>query len=139
MKLSHEQKISLSNELQFISENINKNLDNTDLVAFYFSAVYGAFDRIMREKYDDDILFAEEVMRLGYGNISTGTEGLDSFLNHEKQKEIYSKIAHNLNSIAECIRKEEDIYPYLRAISVLTFALTGAGIYLLERGLLKLP
>jgi len=139
MKLSREQKNSLSDELQFISENINKNLDNKDLVAFYFSAVYGAFDRIMRENYDDDILFAEEVMRLGYGNMSAVTEGLDSLSINERRKEIYSKIVHNLNSIAEGIRKEEDIYSYLRNISVLTFALTGAGIYLLERGLLKLP
>jgi len=139
MKLSQEQKKRLSEELQFISKNINDNLDNTNLVAFYFSAAYGAFDRIMRVNYDDDILFAEEVLRIGYINIIEEAEGPNSPTIAKYGKEIISKVASNLNIIAEAIRKGDDIYSYLRNISVLSYALTGPGIYLLERGLLKLP
>jgi len=139
MKLSQEQKKRLSEELQFISKNINDNLDNKNLVAFYFSAAYGAFDRIMRENYDDDILFAEEVLRIGYINMIEEAEGPDSPTIAKYGKEIISKVASNLNIIAEAIRKGDDIYSYLRNISVLSYALTGPGTYLLERGLLKLP
>jgi len=139
MKLSQEQKKRLSEELQFISKNINDNLDNNNLVAFYFSAAYGAFDRIMRENYDDDILFAEEVLRIGYINMIEEAGGPDSPTIAKYGKEIISKVASNLNIIAEAIRKGDDIYSYLRNISVLSYALTGPGTYLLERGLLKLP
>ena len=139
MKLSKEQKERLSEELQFISKNINNNLDKEDLVVFYFSAAYGVFDRIMRENYDDDLLFAEEVMRMAYLNMTEGAEGLYSPPIDKYSKEVISKIASNLNSMAEAIRKGYDIYSYVRNISILSFALTGPGIYLLERGLLKLP
>lgn len=138
MNIDDKQKIFLVKELENLSKKI-ENSDNFFTANFYFSAVYGAFDKIIGTNYDKMILFAEETLQMAYLRTSSlvQDEGLQKLIGNENISETMKKIGSKTKELATQIHKDSNITNILADILELAYMLTGPGVYLKNMEMIK--
>ena len=126
-------------DLDFALSKMKETQDIGELL-FFFSAFYGAIHRALNYEYDQDLVFAHNILKtthetmIGrYKAFSSGNEKNVPMFDEQFKalirlsSEFVDKIANNKNADS-----------VLKKMAVLGFSTTGNGFYLYSKGLIKL-
>jgi hypothetical protein len=138
MKISDIEKRHLVEELEYLSKKIEESRD-FPVANFYFSAAYGAFDKILKSDYSRSILFTEEILQMAYLRTTSLLQdaNLQKVIGQERMMRIMMQIAKDIRDLAVNIMKGSDTIEKLSEIVELAYTLTGPGIYLRDMGKIK--
>jgi len=121
-------------ELDEVASLMKKTEDLSKQI-YYYSAAFGALDRAIKTEFDEDLFAASFITQTSYNTLVSQVNLIrGGDLNVPIQKEDVDAIADQISTLSQRIKKGSDVYPALRRIMVLTFAQTGPGRYLAERG-----
>jgi len=139
MKLSKTMKGLFVKEVRDVANQI-KGTENVEEKLFYFSAVFGAAQRIINIEFDDEMLFIHQITQLAYSQIQQRivlvksgqqpTIGLPD--------NIFDALREMVDELATFVEKGEKTYPILEKMMTLSYSTTGNGYYLFKKGDLKL-
>jgi hypothetical protein len=138
MKVKEDHKKVLLEEFEFVSKMMRET-PATDTKLFYFSGIYGALSRIFNLNFDSHLVFIHNVLNSAYSSIMAriaATKGGDSSIS--LPDDFFDKLSSYLDELAQKIKENKPAYDTLEKISLLTFATTGNGYYLIKRGVIKL-
>jgi hypothetical protein len=106
---------------------------------YYLSAAYGITGRTYKYSFSNEILIADLILQSAHNML---TERLQLLKSGDKnvipEPLIFEKICEGLKALADGFESGSSIYEPLGAIIVASFAVTGPGNYLREKGDLKL-
>ena len=111
---------------------------------YYLSAFYGEISRILNQSWDSELALLHQVIqsshRLINGRVTTFASGADRIIDlPDNLPEILDEIGGALaDAFAESQVRSEELYRIMQRIADLSYATTGNGYYLYERGILKL-
>jgi hypothetical protein len=138
MNISESFKKMLIEEIYFVVERMNKSQNDTEKL-FYFSAVYGIFQRIFNLEYDSDLVYAYVILRSTHEEF---TNRLRSIQQGEAIiplfKDVFTKLTDTTKELGEDIASNRDFHHTLKKFVLLTYSITGNGHYLMQKGWLKL-
>ncbi len=139
MDLSTENKEILLNEFELVLQKLKENVDLGKKL-YYFSALHGIVRHIMNINYDDSLVYLHHILQSTH---SAFTNRLNAMMNNaEKPIEITDQMINKLfslvNELYKHIEKEKDYNSILEKMIVLSYATTGNGFYLYDKGLLKI-
>lgn len=106
---------------------------------YYFSAAYGITNRTLRYTFTDDYLMADFVLNTCYNGLMDRFKRIrsgDTTVPLEPQH--FDRIQDGLRMLADAFASDESILRPLEAILTATFATSGPGNYLREKGELTL-
>jgi hypothetical protein len=139
MKLSKTMKGLFVKEVRDVANQI-KGTENVEEKLFYFSAVFGAAQRIINIEFDNEMLFIHQITQLAYSQIQQRivlvksgqqpTIGLPD--------NIFDALREMVDELATFVEKGEKTYPILEKMMTLSYSTTGNGYYLFKKGDLKL-
>jgi len=126
-------------EFKFISKAMIDEKKDTMSKIFYYSAAYGAADRLLKMEFDSDLNIINSILFLSYRQL---LDRAQAFAKGDRiipiDNEIINKIAEGLNEIASSLEMDYSPYDALKKIMKYTFASTGPGHYMVLRGKLVL-
>ena len=139
MKISKKLKDYLVKEFKYAAKNMQGAQTPTQKL-FYFSATFGAAQRVFNIEYDADLAALHFVLT------QTHRHFMDRITQIEKAKEDvvpmfeeqFVKLAEVAKELADNIAGGESMDPQLKKLCLLAYSTTGNGYYLLEKGMLKL-
>jgi len=136
MKLSKENRAYFIKEIAFSSKEIRAVQAPIDKL-YFFSAVFGAANRIINMEFDPELSFIHNVTNAAYTQIQASlfTQGQ---MPNSIDPDLFTKLANNLDEMAKNIADNEPTYKALENISNLAYSTTGNGHYLVLRGKLIL-
>ena len=138
MKLEKHFKEILVKELHDVAKKIKKETDLRRKVYFY-SAVRGIAERIMRLHFDSELLLTTIVVGASYNHVS---ERVNMFVAGDRiipvSPETLNKLADYIDAVADNIEKGKVTYKMLEKIATLSYTTTGPGYYTLETGKMKI-
>lgn len=135
MKISETIKNKLIKELEFIIKKMKSEEDNPKKL-YYFSAVFGAFQRIYNIDFDTDLVFAHMVTNATYNAINLRLSNPDKIV--QLPPEIFNKMIEITEELKVTIQQNKDLYEVLKKFSLLGFITSGNGYYLYQRKLVKI-
>ncbi|MCX6651945.1 MAG: hypothetical protein NT137_01110 [Methanomassiliicoccales archaeon] len=104
---------------------------------FYFSAAYGAADRVLRLKYDRELLMMARVLQHTYDQFAARANGLASGEGIISiTPDMLRRLADLTGSLASRIECNEEINPVFLEMVKLAYRTTGAGYYMSVTGAL---
>jgi hypothetical protein len=110
---------------------------------FYFSAFFGEASRILNWEWDSDLVLIHAVTRHTYNQIIGAIQTTHEILPSDWET-IYEKLTQNASDLSTYFEKEgnkdskEELYQTLCSLAEIAYVVSGNGIYLYEKGLLKL-
>ena len=107
---------------------------------YFFSAIFGALQRIYNIEYDDDLVFAFFVVNAVHQGfmqrITAFTQGGDSTVMISGAQ--FDRLTDLAEELGEMIQKKEDPTSTLKKMVIVMHSTTGNGYYLMKKGLLKI-
>jgi len=138
LKLEKHFKEMLVKELHDVTKKIKKETDLRRKVYFY-SAVRGITERIMRLHFDSELLLTTIVVGMSYNQVN---ERVNMFVTGDRiipiSHETLNKLADYVDELADDIEKGRATYKTLEKIATLSYTATGPGYYMLETGQMKI-
>lgn len=135
MKTSKFLRDYLSNELTIISEKMDE-ADNPFDKLYYFSAVYGAIQRVLSIEYDPSLALTHLVCITTHnafvGRLQAIKEGKETSI--KLNVEIFTTLSALTSELATTISNDTDVTDILERMSVITHSLSGAGYFLAQTG-----
>lgn len=139
MKISKKLKDYLVKEFKYVAKNMQGAQTPTQKL-FYFSASFGAAQRVFNIEYDADLAALHFVLT------QTHQHFMDRITRIEKAKEDvvpmfeaqFTRLTEVSKELANNIDGGESIDSQLKELCLLAYSTTGNGYYLFEKGLLKL-
>lgn len=131
MDISDEHRKLITNEIDYVRKKMAE-AKSAEKKAYYYSAIYGMLDRVMRLEYDRQLLFIHFVMNSTYSVIYGQIQGIKSgTIPIELELDFFGKLDKGLASLQSHLdeRKDVDIYGDLEYIVSLTWTITGGGFY----------
>ncbi|MBT4288435.1 MAG: hypothetical protein HOD92_13995 [Deltaproteobacteria bacterium] len=139
MKLKKQIKETILKEYDFVIPKMKENAEDPDTLIFYFSAAYTVLDRMYNNDFNDDLLFAHQVLinvynsfarvirsnKAGENTIPLTISSCETLINYLKE---FRKV----------IEKEENTYHILLKFTKLGYSLQGNGYYLQQKGMITL-
>ena len=132
----------IANEFRYIATKMEE-VDNINRKLFYFSAIFGETGRSLNLEWDVDIAFIHMVTSHVYQQI-----------NNQIQQPVvlqslpidWTSISHKITIVAsdlatyfeEAKNSKEELYQILCGFAEISYAVSGNGSYLLEKGTFKL-
>jgi transaldolase len=138
MKLSKGSRKYLMDELRVIIDGMGK-AKTAEEKLYFFSAVFGATQRIVNIEYDPELTFIYQVVSTSYNTINSNLQIAKSGQGVSTiPKDIFVKLQEAVEKLADAIDKSESTYPVLETISNLAYSTTGNGFYLHLKGIIKI-
>jgi hypothetical protein len=138
MKVKEEHKKVLLEEFEFVSRMMRET-PAMETKLFYFSAIHGGLSRIFNLNFDSHLVFMHNVLNSAYSTIMARIAAAKSGdLSISLPDDFFDKLSICLDELAQKIKENKPAYDTLERISLLTFATTGNGYYLMKRGAIKL-
>jgi hypothetical protein len=138
MTISENSKKALIEEIDFAAKKMEEEKD-ASIKLYYFSAIFGALNRILNSEFNEDILFSHFVFRAAYDSFQVR---LAQIKNNDATVPLYEAHFNGLISLsreyAKKMKKGIDATDVLKKMAVLIYSTTGNGFYLLQRGLYKI-
>lgn len=128
----------LAEELHFVHGKM-KATDNPAEKLFYLTAVYGAIHRIMNIEYDDDLVFAHQVVQLAYNQVNSRLQAArqgDSTVSLSPS--LFEAIESAVEELRLCLGQGKSPSEPLKKLAVLGYSTTGNGYYLQVKGDLRI-
>lgn len=139
MKISKTMTDRFVKELYDVAKQI-KETENIEEKLYYFSAVFGAAQRIINFEFDGEMLFIHQVTQLAYNQIQqrivlakSGQQPTIGLPNN-----LFDVLQEIIENLALRIENGDSTYPLLEKMMVLSYSTSGNGFYLFQRGDLKI-
>ncbi|MDD5418363.1 MAG: hypothetical protein PHV57_00770 [Methanomicrobiaceae archaeon] len=128
----------LVGELRRVEAMMRKE-ESIEKKIYYFSAAYGITGRTLRYAFTDDYLMADFVLNTCYTGLLDRFKRLRSGDATVPLEPVhFERIQGGLRALADAFDSGESILEPLEAILTATFATSGPGNYLREKGDLKI-
>ena len=120
-------------------ENLIRKEPIVDKKVYYFSAAYGITSRTFRYSFSKDVLFADFVLQGTYNLLLDRLGRLKSGdLMVPLEEAHFEMICDGLRRLADKFEAGESILEPLEDILLAVYTTTGAGLYMREKGDIKL-
>lgn len=137
MKLSPNMRQLLVSEVRSIVDNMSSSQSTLEKL-YFFSAVFGVFNRVMNIEFDPELNFIYQVTGSSYSLMSTSMGAIKSGqLVNTFGENLFSKLEDSLKQLANNIEKDEPTYITLQEIVNLSYSTSGNGHYLALKGKLS--
>jgi hypothetical protein len=137
--LSPQMKKILLDEFRYSVEKIEKTPDPIQKL-FFFSATFGAIQRVFNIEYDTDLVFAHFVLSETYGAFMSRFRALKD--NQDTAVPVLVEQIERLTTLVKELAKkvegDKEITDTLKKFVVLAYTTTGNGYYLYDKGVLKI-
>lgn len=136
MQLSKDLKKTLTNELRYCAEKMNKERDARKK-AFFFSNASDSLSAVLDLEYDPQLVLMDLVLEVSSGTISNRVETVSN----EREAPVglidgmFDRLYVLLNKLADDIEEDSDIYKTLQGIAEIAFSSTDRGYYISTKGL----
>jgi len=139
MKISKTMTGRFVQELRYVTKQMQET-ENLEEKLYYFSAVFGAAQRIINFEFDPEMLFIHQVTQLAHNQIQQKLVLLKSGQQTSLglPDNLFVVLRDMVDEIASRIENGETTYPILEKIMTLSYSTTGNGHYLFQKGELKL-
>jgi len=138
MGISDDIRKNIAEEIK-IAVNMMKESPDALGKLFYFSAIYGALQRVYNIEYDEDLLFAHFVVNLTHQGflqrVNVIKQGDSTVTLSDGQ---FQKLTDLSQELGEKIQNNEDIVDILKKMVLLLYSTQGNGYYLMKKGVLKI-
>lgn len=122
-------------EFEFVINSLKESEDLSQKI-FYLSALHNMIKRIFNIDFDKHLVFLYSNLENSFRIIATEYEmrkrQKNTFITINKN--FFSKLIILLEKLAEAIKEEKSSYEVLEKITLLTYSITGNGIYLEKKG-----
>lgn len=139
MKLSDASKKILIDEFEYIANRLKKESEIPNKL-YVYSAAYSVAYRVLNIDFDPELVLIHNILRNTYTQINNTFGGI--IAGAEKvitiPEGLFSFLAQSLQDLADTISKDGDITIPLGKIAIASYAITGNGYYLYQKGILKL-
>jgi len=139
MHLSTDFRKLIVDEFRLVAKKVKEEQDNRRK-NFFFSAAYGIVFRILNFSFDPELVLIHGVLNMTYST----TDALQKRIERGEESVIqipFDKFFGTLVSLTEelatAIEEDKNIYEVLQKIAVLSYALTGNGYYLYQKGIIQ--
>jgi hypothetical protein len=130
-------KNELVQELRYASNQMRKDL-SVEKKIFYFSAAYGITSRTFRYSFSKDVLLADLVCTQVYQMLQARFVQLGGMDVGGQLEKKLGKLCDELTALADRFESGDSILEPIENILTIGYSTTGNGLYLEERGDLKL-
>ncbi len=130
----------LVEELRVV-ENLMRKEQTIEKKLYYYSAAYGATSRSYRNSFARDILLTDLVLNNSYNLLNERVNALKAgvkVVDFSVVQKSIEKVQEGLKLLIDKLESKGNIQGALEMILTASYATTGNGNYLLERGELKL-
>ena len=141
LKISKENTKLLTDEIKIVRKFIREE-PNFEKKTYYYSAIHGIVDRIMKLEYDPVLNFTHFVFTTSHATLVARIHELKSGLNIIPiEPDFYEHMDTILNEFEAAIKanKDEKIHWALNKIICLTSITMGPQYYLLKKGIKVVP
>ena len=139
MKISDEYRAMLLKEFDHVIEKLAGE-GRPDEKMFYFSALHGTVNRILNFECSADLVFLHHILNSTFtafnGRIQAVMQGMETAVKLDNA--IIEKLTDATKELAEVIRIDGDPSIVYRQLINLSYATTGNGYYLFEKGSLRI-
>ena len=140
MNLTKDERLRLSEEIQFVVEKMRADSDPFNQI-YFFSAVYGVIGRLLNTTWDPTLALVNQVTQTAYGAISTRLQSVADRRERGINLPIglMEALVRATAELGEVILHERDgeLLPILARLAELTYVTTGNGYYLYLKGNVK--
>ncbi len=120
-------------------ENLMRRESSIEKKIYYFSAAYGITSRTFRYSFSKDILLTDFVLQGAYNILMDRLNRLKSGDKTVSLDEsIFDGTCDGLKLLADKVESKENLQDALEIIFTATYAATGPGNYLKEKGDMKI-
>jgi hypothetical protein len=130
-------KAELVQELRYVSSSMRKE-PALDKKIFYFSGAYGITSRTFRYSFSKDVLLADSVCMQVYNLLMARFAQVGGIDKDGQLAKKLDELSDQLNSLADNFESGKNILESIENILTIGYSTTGNGIYLEEKGELKL-
>ena len=138
MKLKEEYRKLIVEDFAFAAKMMKEKLPY-DARLFYFSGTWGVVSRIFNLSFDPELVFIHSVLNGAYNvilaRLAAARGGETSVILPD---DYFDTLANYVEQLAQRIKDNKKAYDILEKISLLAFATTGNGFYLLQKGAFKI-
>ena len=139
MKISKTMTGRFIEELRYVSKQM-QGTENIEEKLYYFSAVFGAAQRIVNFEFDPEMLFIYQVTQLAHNQIQQRLVLVKSGQQPSLglPDNLFTVLRNMVDEMASRIENGETTCPILEKMMTLSYSTTGNGYYLFQKGELKL-
>lgn len=139
MKISKTMTGRFIEELRYVAKQMQAT-ENLEEKLYYFSAVFGAAQRIVNFEFDPEMLFIHQVTQLAYNQMQQRLVLVKSGqqTSIEMPDNLFAVLREMVYEMASRVENGETTYPILEKMMTLSYSTTGNGYYLFQKGHLKI-
>jgi hypothetical protein len=139
MNISKDMRSKIISEIEYVTDKMKKNHNPLEKL-YYFSAIFGLFQRVINFECDPELIFIYQVSNLTYNalnsRIGSMAQRADAGVNLPDKA--FEKIENDLEELANQITLNKPVYDILQDMANIAYSATGNGYYLYQKGMLKL-
>jgi len=139
MKISKTMTGRFIEELRYVAKQMQATA-NLEEKLYYFSAVFGAAQRIVNFEFDPEMLFIHQVTQLAYNQMQQRLVLVKSGqqTSIEMPDNLFAVLREMVYEMASRVENGETTCPILEKMMTLSYSTTGNGYYLFQKGDLKI-
>lgn len=142
MELPENIQTRLAAEFRLVADKIHEEEDPFRKM-YFFSAIYADTSRALNWVWDKDLALLHTVTQNAYERMHGGLQTIASGQNRAMRIDmiIFEHLGSAVENLASYFEKNgdvEELYEVLCRFAELSYATTGNGSYLMEKGLIKL-
>lgn len=129
MKLPAQLKKNVLNELEFVIKKMKEEPDPARKI-YFFSAVNGALERVIRFYFNRELLVAQAIMSLSYQTINDRINRIkmgDATVPFTE--DLMNQLIASVSELRQSIEGNKTMYPALEKTIEVTFVASGWGFY----------
>jgi hypothetical protein len=132
MKITQELKQKLLSEFDFVIKKMTEEPDAQEKL-YFFSATYGAVERVIRYCPSDDLSIAHTILNLCYNTLNDRASRIKAGdIVVPLPQDWSEKLVHYIGEFRRSIEENSSVYPALEGMIHLAYSATGPGFYTKE-------
>jgi hypothetical protein len=138
MKLKTEHKKTILEEFGYAVRTM-REVNTPDEKLFYFSSTFGVLSRVFNTDFNSQLVLMHLVLANAHATILARVQAIragDTTI--VLSEDFFEKLMNTVDELINRVTTGGDTYDVLEKISVLTYATTGNGYYLLRKGVLTI-
>lgn len=139
MNIEENNKETILDEFEFILNKMSE-FDKLETQLYYFSASFGIVRRIFNIDFDSTLVVIHHVLQNVHSAFVSRLDAMRS--NREVpiviDLEMVKELIELLRTLYNAIKSGDDVHPILDKFIILSYATTGNGYYLKEKGELNI-
>jgi hypothetical protein len=140
MNISEENKQKIIEEINYVVPKLEDSTMHPVKRVYYQSAVHGVIYKVFNIEYDPNLIVLHNILQSTYQAFSTriGRQMSGHDPSVELTEEFFQRLAQYFNELSRLMANDQaegaDVLPLIKKLSILTYATTGNGYYLYEKG-----